>query len=396
MSEPNSTVPAPSDKPAKPSKPYAEFPLTAHPAGYWCKKIRGKIRYFGPWNDPDAALKKYLEEKDALHAGRKPRPDPVGVTVKDVCNDLLNAKQALLDTGELSPRTWADYKEICDLVVAHFGKSRLASDVGPDDFASLRNKMAKRWGPARLGTKLIQYVRSLFKHALDAGLIDKPVRFGPGFKRPSKKVMRLEKAGNGPKLFTVEEVRKLLDAAGIPLRAMLLLGINCGFGNADCGNLPLTAVNLDAAMIDFPRPKTGLPRRCPLWPETVQALKEALSKRPEPRQEEAKDLFFVTKYGQPWAKDTGDNTLSKETKKLLKALDINGRKGLGFYTLRHVFRTVADEARDQPAADFIMGHEVAHMSSVYRETISDVRLRAVTDHVRGWLFGVAADVEAIK
>jgi hypothetical protein len=34
-----------------------------------------------------------------------------------------------------------------------------------------------------------------------------------------------------------------------------------------------------------------------------------------------------------------------------------------------------------------MGHEVPHMSSVYRETISDARLKAVSDHVRRWLFG---------
>jgi integrase len=81
-----------------------------------------------------------------------------------------------------------------------------------------------------------------------------------------------------------------------------------------------------------------------------------------------------------------DGPISKETAKLLKALGINGRKGLGFYTLRHTFRTIADEAKDQPAADYIMGHEVPHMSSVYRETISDVRLRAVVDHVRTWLF----------
>jgi hypothetical protein len=44
-----------SSPPAKASKPYPEFPLTAHPAGYWCKKIRGKIHYFGPWADPDGA-----------------------------------------------------------------------------------------------------------------------------------------------------------------------------------------------------------------------------------------------------------------------------------------------------------------------------------------------------
>jgi hypothetical protein len=76
---------------------------------------------------------------------------------------------------------------------------------------------------------------------------------------------------------------------------------------------------------------------------------------------------------------------------MLKALGISGRKGLGFNTLRHAFRTVADEAMDQPAADYVMGHEVAHRSSVHRETISDERLKAVTDHVRKWLFGVHSE-----
>src|SRR5262249_21121702 len=89
----------------------------------------------------------------------------------------------------------------------------------------------------------------------------------------------------------------------------------------------------------------------------------------------------------PWAKDTADQTLAKEFGKLLRKLKINGRKGLGFYTLRHTFRTIADEAKDQPAADYIMGHEIPHMSSAYRETISDARLRAVTDHGRAWLLG---------
>src|SRR5262249_33459136 len=320
------------------------------------------------------ALTSYLEQKDALHAGRKPRPDTEALTVKGAANAFLNAKQALVDAGELSPRTWAGYKIATDALVKHMGKGRLVSDPDPPDFASLREKMSRKWGPHRLGTT-IQYVRSVFKHAFDSGLISAPVRFGPGFKRPTKKTFRLHRAQQGPKLFTAEEIRRLLSAAGTSLRAMILLGINCGFRNGDCANLPLSAVDLEAGIIDYPRPKTGINRRCVLWPETVQALREALAKRHEPKKEEHAGLAFITKYGLSWGKDTTDNPVTKEMAKLLRKLDSNGRTGLGFYSLRHTFRTVADEARDQPAADFIMGHEVPHMSSAYRDTISDARLR---------------------
>src|SRR5262249_41752931 len=120
--------------------------------------------------------------------------------------------------------------------------------------------------------------------------------------------------------------------------------------------------------------------------ETVAALKDALANRPEPKRPEQTSLVFITKYGGSWGKDTSDNPISKEVAKLLKVLHINGRKGLGFYTLRHVFRTVGDTVKDQPACDHIMGHESPHMSSVYRETISDDRLRAITNHVHAWLF----------
>jgi len=214
------------------------------------------------------------------------------------------------------------------------------------------------------------------------------VRYGQEFKRPSRKVVRIDRARKGPKLFTADEIRRLLASAGISMRAMILLGINCGFGNADCGHLPLSAVDLETCLIDFPRPKTGIPRRCPLWHETVQAIREATEHRPEPKKEQNEGLVFITKYGLPWAKDTADQTLAKEFGKLLRAEHINGRKGLGFYTLRHTFRTVADESKDQPAVDHIMGHESPHMSNVYRETLSDVRLKMVADHVRQWLFGV--------
>jgi integrase len=100
---------------------------------------------------------------------------------------------------------------------------------------------------------------------------------------------------------------------------------------------------------------------------------------------------FVTKDSREPGGAYNRKNLVRVFSRLLRRLGVNGRKGLGFYTLRHTFRTVADEAKDQPAADFIMGHEVPHMSSVYRESISDERLKAVADHVRAWLFGSPAE-----
>jgi integrase len=378
-------LPEPRGTRRKPDKPSADFPLFPHAAGVWAKKIRGKLHYFGPWEDPEGALKKYEAEKDALHSGITPRPDPAALTVKDAANAFLNHKTALLDAGELSPHTFAGYRRAAAELVAHTGKTRLVVDLRPADFAALRNKLAAKWGPATLAVMIV-CVRAVFKHAFDAELIDRPIRFGPGFHGPSRKTMRISRASKGPRMFAADEVRRLIDAAGQPLKAMLLLGINCGFGNADCGKLPLSAVNLDAGWIDFPRPKTGMPRRCPLWRETVTALREALAQRREPKDPADAGLVFITYHGNGWSKPAATSAIVREVMKLLERLGINGRHRLGFYTLRHTFRTVADGAKDQPAADLIMGHEVAHMSSVYREGIDDARLKAVADHVRAWLY----------
>jgi integrase len=169
------------------------------------------------------------------------------------------------------------------------------------------------------------------------------------------------------------------------MAAMVLLGLNCGFGNADCGRLPIKAIDFKGGWITFPRPKTGIERRCPLWPETIKMLKAVIEDRAAPKDPANGELLFVTKYGAPWHKETSDNPVSKEFSKVLKALKLE-RSGRNFYTLRHVFATVGGETKDAPAVSAIMGHDPGDMASVYRETISDERFRAVTDHVRAWLF----------
>ena len=371
----------------KPRKPRPDFPLFVHATGRWAKKVRGRFCYFGKVaDDPkgEAALVLWLDQRDELLAGRTPRANRDGLTVHDLANRFLAAKEGQREAGDISPTTFSDYYATCGIVLKAFGKRRLVDDLATDEFEALRRALAKRYGPHAL-SRHVQQVRTLFKFAYDSGLVDTPIRFGPTFKRPAKRLMRAHKQKSVPRMFEAREIRRLLKASAQPLRAMILLGINCGFGNADCGKLPKSAIDLKTGWVNFPRPKTAIERRCWLWPETIEALREASKTRPKPKRQEDDVLFFLTKYGEPWAKDTSDNPVTKEARKLLDKTQLH-RRGLGFYTLRHVFETIAGEGRDQVAVDVIMGHADDSMASHYRERISDQRLEDVAVFVRNWLF----------
>jgi integrase len=122
-----------------------------------------------------------------------------------------------------------------------------------------------------------------------------------------------------------------------------------------------------------------------LWPETVSALKDALAERPTPKDATAEPLVFVTMHGNAWADAGSATAVSHEFGKLLKRLKVV-RPGVGFYSLRHTFRTVADATRDPNAIRTVMGHTDDSIDATYTHTIADERLVAVADHVRAWLY----------
>jgi integrase len=376
----------------RPAKPREDFPLFPHRNGRWAKKVKGKFEYFGKWaDDPkgDAALKLWVDNKDRLLAGRAMKQGAIeGTTVKFLCDHFLTTKKRLRTNGELSPRTFADYYASCKYISKVFGKTTLVTELDAADFSGLRARLAKRNGPHALARQITQ-VRMVFKYAFENGLIDKPILMGTTFKRPGKKRMRAHrqksKLENGKRMFAAKDLLAILAKADPQLKAMVLLGINCGFGNNDCGTLPQSAIDLEAGWVDYPRPKTAVERRAPLWAETIEAINEALKIRPAHRDKAHSQLVFITRYGQPWAKDVADSPITKEFRKLLDELKLY-RPGLGFYCLRHTFETVAGESRDQVAVDHIMGHSDASMAAEYREGISDERLLAVVGHVHAWLY----------
>ena len=360
-------------------------------------KVKGRAFYFGkvtPDGDhgAQAALEKWLAEKDDLLAGRTPRAVQGAVTIRELLNRFLTHKQRQVETGELAGPTFQRYKEACARVGHVVGLNTPLTSVRPEDFTRLRIEMGRTLKLLAASVE-IQRTKTIFHYARKVKLIDRPVEFSEDF-AISAKALRKEKAKrpSGTKLFTPGEVHALLAAANRSMRAMILLALNCGMGNHDLGSLTRANLNLESGWHNHPRPKNGIERRCPLWPETVEALKAMAASRPEPADPAFADLVFLTRFGRPFCRmDAGNwrDAIVGAFEKLSRKCGLK-RETRGFYSFRHTFRTIADAARDQVAANYIMGHVDTSMAATYRETIDDERLRAVVDHVRAWLFGQPA------
>jgi integrase len=387
-----------------PAKPYDGFPMGPSSNGYWQKRIRGELCRFGRWGDVkdgklverpnggdwESALRLYNAQKDDLHAGRLPEEITGELTVTDLCNAFLTSKIRKQKSNELSQRTLNELRQTTDRIIAQFGAKRIVKNLKPSDFELLRADIAKTCGPVRLANE-IQRVRSVFKYADDNDLIDRPVKYGSEFKRPSKRIMRNHKNSRAKRFFEADEIKTLLDSASPQMRCMILLGINLAYGNSDIANLEMSKINLETGWATYPRGKTGIARRCALWPETQEALQQVIDNRPEPKSVDDTDIIFITKYGRRWVRSPGKDTapvdsVGLEFGKLLGELGMK-KSGRAFYSLRHTHRTVSAGAGDPTAARIVMGHVSDSIDDVYVERVEDSRLQAISEHVRQWLFG---------
>lgn len=359
-----------------------KFPLFQHASGQFAKKIGGKLYYFG--SDRDAALARYQEEAPNIKAGRNRFGDPqTGGTYRlDVLlEDFLDAKNRMLESGEITKRHFDDLLRSAKLIAKTIGKHRYVDNLVPDDFAPLRSALAKRHNAISL-VREIGNCRQPFNWAWKNGKLDRPVKFGTEFAMPTKKKIRLAKNGRGDWTIEPSEIHAMLKASTPAMRAMILLGINAALGPADLASMEFRHVK--GEWLTFPRPKTGIDRRCWLWVETRQALDAYLATRKNPRSKEHANRVFVTKYGHSWNGKGTATPISAEFRKTAEQLKLH-REGFTFYSLRRTCRTIADEALDAPVCDVIMGHCDDSMAATYRQRIADERFIKVATHVHDWL-----------
>lgn len=351
-----------------------KFPLTLHKSGQYCKKIKGKFYYFG--SDKQQALQRYREQAAYLHTGKGRRPKSIdeSLSLRMLCNLYLDHQESRAAVGEVKLRHVYDQTLILRNFVRFIGPNRPSGEVSTLDLQSYRRRLIKARRTANTINNHISTIKAMYGWALDNEVVDSI----PNLKAVKKIAIKKDTKPT----FTVQQIQKLLYHASPQMKAMIWLGLNCGFGCTDCAELRWKNLDLENGRVQFPRGKTGVSRNLPLWPETITALKEI---------QNPGELVFLTSRGNPWVRTlqstskngtlryAKDDAVSKEFSKLIRKSGIQTNKGMGFYTLRRTAATLAAASGDPFAVQKLLGHANVKMASTYVQDISAQADRVVSN-----------------
>lgn len=349
-----------------------KFPLTLHPTGQYCKKIKGRIRYFG--TDKKQALERYLGQATYLHGcQRSMRIASNGkMTLKGLCDLYLQYQHSKVLANELTPKHHNDQIGSLGKLMSFLGQGRKTESILTLDLQNYKRRLQGTYGSVHRLNLHISVMKAMLHWARRNDILENI----PNIDAISKgKVVHQEMF-----TFNSEQINKLLSIADVKMQAMIWLGLNCGFGCTDCGKLKWKDVEFENSRVKLARNKTGVRRNLPLWPETIQALKKV------PR---SGQLVFYTSEGHPWVRTviktksngnreyTSVNRITPTFSRLMKKVGIHALKGTGFYALRRTAATMAARSGDPFAVQRLLGHVDLTMATRYVQDVSEQTDRVI-------------------
>jgi len=349
-----------------------KFPLTLHPTGQYCKKIKGKIRYFG--NDKKKAIEKYLAQATYLHGaqGLVQKTPNDKMTLKQLCDLYLHYQNSRVLVGAITAKHYNDLKDSLNRFMAFLGQGCRIESISTLDLQNYKRKLQSSYASVDRQNLHIGLMKAMFHWARKNDVLESI----PNIDAISKdRVVHKEKY-----TFNKQQIRKLLSTPDMKMKAMIWLGLNCGFGCTDCSRLQWKDIDFKNNRVKLARKKTGVGRNLPLWPETIQALKEV---------SRSGTFVFVTSKGYPWIRTTAttidngepkytyDNRITTKFSRLMKKVRIQAPKGTGFYTLRRTAATMAARSGDPFAVQRLLGHVDLTMATRYVQDVSEQTDRVI-------------------
>jgi len=367
---------------------HPDFPLCVHPSGRWCKKIKGRVYYFGPLPGWKEARDIYRHDREYLEVGEDPPKSGTGIKVGELLETYRKHVEGRRDAGELSVTYARDVVFAIDFAKKHMVCTRPVKALRPTHFSKLRQAVRNTPRKLQAQKSLIMAIRGIFRWGSEMELHE-PVRFGPEFKPPSSDQIAQEREALGRTRFIDREVvLSLLKHAKPHMKCMILLGINCGFYASDSIHLTFNRLHVDHDIPhhDFSRVKNGRRRVAMLWPETVAALESYIQGH---RGKNESNRVILNQYGRPYTADAVGRGIRAAFRNLADTAEVTLGPGVSIGSLRHTYGTVVDLAHDQQMIDLSMGHAATGMQKrIYSQlNLGELdRLAVVAEVVRQWLY----------
>ena len=237
----------------------------------------------------------------------KAKPKAYSLTVEQLFEAwlLYQRKRMHLKHGGISQNTYNGCKFTAKKTVKFLGASTYVSQLKAKDFENLQHHLLNNYSPTTCKPD-ITWIRHCFKWASDEEDLEQDLEnldldkiYKKQFRRPSADDIEAHMDDlddeHGAKFFTAAEIRLLIlalqgkevytlvdkkEGPTIELKpnprmlAMVFLGVNSGLYQGDISALPQSKVDLEKGWHTVKREKTRVKRRSPLWPETIQALKD--------------------------------------------------------------------------------------------------------------------------
>jgi hypothetical protein len=397
----------------------SKFPLFPHGSGQWAKKIAGALRYFGVWDQWQAALKSFERiERERLATSR---PESC---VRNMVDLFLDAQELRAERGTISRRQYEDYKFTLNTLAKSLGESSDLAALTAEDWERWREeisvcKKGQRIGEQKRAQSISNDVTRV--QAMLNWLREKhDVRFATGsaLEKMSAAMKRKQKATMPSGCWGADEIHAVVDHCDTVndrlLKASTLLAINCGFLSSDIGMIPLAiakgkfaGMGLEGNYLTLPRSKNFKPRKFYLWDETLNAMNAYLAIRPDAtifyphtRAEERYERWFLS----PQGKVMSDSPSCAIGQKMNRALSnigmrkgIDGDKILFFKGLRTTFSVVLQKTQVRDVVRSLMGHHNDVLAEHYSGLTADAILKKASDDLYAWFSDVGnAEIVAFR
>ena len=132
-------------KPRKRKTRSDKFPLTRHPTGQYCKKVHGKMYYFG--SDKQEALQRYIDQAVYLHGSNYNSYRPVNdsMTLKQLCDMFLKYQFSKVKANGITAQHYNDQASSLNKFMAFLGQGCRIKDISTLDLQNYKRKLQKQY-----------------------------------------------------------------------------------------------------------------------------------------------------------------------------------------------------------------------------------------------------------